>query len=109
MTTLTERIITVAVVVLGTMTTRYLTFFLFPPNKTPPKYITYLGSVLPFAVIGLLVVFSLKNTAWISCYYGAPELISIGVIVLLHLWKRSMLLSIAGGSVLYMLLVQFVF
>lgn len=108
-TTLTEQIMTIAVVVLGTMTTRFLPFILFPAHKKPPRYITYLGTVLPFAVIGLLVVFSLKNTAWTSGVYGAPELISIGIVILLHIWKRNMLVSIAGGTALYMLLVQFVF
>lgn len=108
-TTLTERLITIAVVVLGTVTTRFLPFILFPATKTPPKFITYLGKVLPFAVVGLLVVYSLKDTAWTGGYFGAPELIAMGVVVLLHLWKRHMLLSIAGGTILYMLLLQLVF
>lgn len=107
--TLTQQLITIGVVVLGTMTTRFLPFLLFPAGKPTPKYIQYLGSVLPAAVFGLLIVYCLKNVSLLTGSHGLPELISIAVVVALHLWKRQMLLSIAGGTVCYMLLVQFVF
>lgn len=107
--TLTEQIITVAMVVLGTVLTRFLPFLLFPAGKPTPKYIQYLGKYLPSAVFGLLVIYSLKNVSLVSGSYGIPELVSIALVVGLHLWKRQMLLSIAGGTVCYMLLVQFVF
>ena len=107
--TLTQQLITILMVVLGTMLTRYLPFLLFPGNKPTPKYIQYLGNVLPAAVFGLLVVYCLKNVSFLTGSHGIPELISIAVVVVLHLWKRQMLLSIAGGTVCYMLLVQFVF
>lgn len=107
--TLTQKIITIGVVVLGTMLTRFLPFLLFPAGKPTPKYIQYLGSVLPAAVFGLLIVYCLKNVSLLTGSHGLPELISIAVVVALHLWKRQMLLSIAGGTVCYMLLVQFVF
>ena len=107
--TLTQQIITIGVVVLGTMLTRYLPFILFPAGKPTPKYIQYLGKVLPAAVFGLLVVYCLKNVSIFSGSHGLPELISIAAVVVLHLWKRQMLLSIAGGTVCYMLLVQLVF
>ncbi len=107
--TLTQQIITVAMVVLGTMLTRFLPFLLFPAGKPTPKYIRYLGSVLPGAVFGLLVVYCLKNVSLLAGSHGIPELVSIAVVVALHLWKRQMLLSIAGGTVCYMLLVQLVF
>ncbi len=106
---LTEQIITIAVIVLGTMLTRFLPFFIFPAGKPTPKYIRYLGKVLPAAVFGLLVVYCLKNVSIFTGSHGLPELIAITVVVVLHLWKRQMLLSIAGGTVCYMLLVQMFF
>ena len=107
--TLSQEIITVAMVVLATMLTRFLPFLVFPEGKPTPKYIQYLGKVLPAAVFGLLIVYSLKNVSVFSGSHGIPELISIALVTALHLWKRQMLLSIAGGTVCYMLLVQFVF
>ncbi len=106
--TLTEQLITIGAVILGTMLTRFLPFLLFPAGRPAPKYIQYLGRVLPSAVFGLLVVYCLKNVSLFSGSHGIPELISIAVVVLLHLWKRQMLISIAGGTVCYMLLVQLV-
>lgn len=106
--TITQQIITVVVVVLGTMTTRFLPFIIFPEGKEPPTVITYLGKVLPCAVIGLLVVFCLKDVPE-STNYGLPELIAILFIVVLHKWKKSTLLSIGGGTVFYMVLVQTIF
>ncbi|MCD7792066.1 MAG: branched-chain amino acid transporter permease [Oscillospiraceae bacterium] len=107
--TLTERIITIAMVVLGTMLTRFLPFLLFPAGKETPKYVRYLGTVLPAAVFGLLVVYSLRGVSVLTGSHGLPELISIAVVAALHLWKKQMLLSIAGGTICYMLLVQFIF
>lgn len=109
MMTLTEQIITIAVVVLGTMLTRFLPFLVFPAGKPTPDYIKYLGRVLPAAVFGMLVVYCLKNVSFLTGSHGLPELIAIAVVVTLHSWKRQMLLSIAGGTVCYMLLVQMVF
>ena len=107
--TLTQRILTIAVIVLGTMLTRFLPFLLFPAGKSTPTVISHLGNVLPGAVFGLLVVYCLKNVSLFTGSHGIPELISIALVVALHLWKRQMLLSIAGGPVCFMLLVQFVF
>lgn len=107
--TLTQQIITIGMVVLGTMLTRFLPFILFPSGRPTPKYIQYLGKVLPSAVFGLLVVYCLKNVNLFSGSHGIPEAISIAVVAALHLWKRQMLLSIAGGTICYMLLVQLVF
>ena len=106
---ITQRIITIAMLVLGTMITRFLPFLIFPAGKSTPKYIQYLGNVLPAAVFGLLVVYCLKDVSIFTGSHGLPELISIALVVVLHLWKRQMLLSIAGGTICYMLLVQFVF
>ena len=93
---------------LDTMVTRFLPFLIFPEGKEPPEFIQYLGKVLPYAVIGLLVIYCLKDVPG-SGTYGIPEFLAIAFIVLLHRWKKSILLSIGGGTVFYMLLVQFVF
>jgi len=109
MMTISQQIITIGVIALGTALTRFLPFLLFPAGKPTPKYIKYLGKVLPSAVFGLLVVYCLKNVNVFSGSRGIPELISIVVVVGLHVWKRQMLVSIAGGTICYMLLVQLVF
>ena len=107
--TLTQQIITIAIVVLGTMLTRFLPLLLFPAGKPTPKYVRYLGKVLPPAVFGMLVIYCLKNVSIFTGSHAIPEMLSIALVVALHLWKRQMLLSIAGGTVCYMLLVQLVF
>ncbi len=107
--TIWESAVVIAVVVLGTMLTRFLPFIIFPAGRPTPKYIQYLGDVLPFAVIGLLVIYSLKDAVVLSWPYGIPEAIAIACIVLLHIWRKNMLLSIAAGTIIYMLLVQLVF
>ena len=107
--TLMQQIITIAIVVLGTMLTRFLPFLLFPAGKPTPKYVRYLGKVLPPAVFGMLVIYCLKNVSIFTGSHAIPEMLSIALVVALHLWKRQMLLSIAGGTVCYMLLVQLVF
>ena len=107
--TVTQQIITIAIVVLGTMLTRFLPFLIFPAGKETPRYVQYLGKVLPAAVFGLLMVYCLRSVDWLSGSHGLPEALSILLVVGLHLWKRQMLLSIAGGTVCYMLLVQLVF
>ncbi|HBA68614.1 MAG TPA: branched-chain amino acid transporter AzlD [Lachnospiraceae bacterium] len=107
--TLSQQIITIGMVVFGTMLTRFLPFLFFPAGKTTPRYIQYLGKVLPSAVFGMLVIYCLKGINIFIGSHGIPEMLSIAFVVLLHLWKRQMLLSIAGGTICYMLLVQFVF
>ena len=95
--TLSQQIITIAMCVLGTMLTRFL------------PYIQYLGKVLPGAIFSMLVVYCLRHVSLLQGSHGLPELIAILLTVGLHLWKRQMLLSIAGGTVCYMLLIQFIF
>ena len=107
--TTTQQIITIAMAVLATVLTRFLPFVIFPAGKEMPKIIKYLGRVLPAAVFGFLVVFCLKNVEILTGSHGIPELIAVAVVIALHLWKRQMLLSILGGTVVYMLLVQLVF
>ena len=107
--TITQQAITIGAVVLGTVITRSLPFLIFPAGKETPGFIKYLGRVLPPAVFGMLVIYCLRNVDFLSGSHGAPELISIAAVTVLHLWKRQMLISIAGGTVIYMLLVQTVF
>lgn len=107
--TLTQQMITILMVIAGTMLTRFLPFMVFPAGKPTPGYIRYLGVVLPAAVFGLLVVYCLKNVSLTAGSHGIPEAVSIVAVIGLHLWKRQMLVSIAGGTVCYMLLVQLVF
>ncbi len=107
--TLTQQIITAAMVVIGTVITRFLPFIIFPDGKKTPDYIKYLGEVLPLAVFGLLIVYCLRDVSILHGTHGIPELISIALTVGIHLWRRKMILSIAAGTVCYMLLVHFVF
>ena len=107
--TLTQQLLTVAVVALGTMATRFLPFLVFPDGKPTPKYLQYLGKVLPGAVFGLLVVYCLKGVTFTAPENWVPYLVASAAVVLLHLWKRNTLLSIITGTVLYMVLVQAVF
>lgn len=107
--TTAQHIITIAVCILATMLTRFLPFLLFPAGKPTPKYIRFLGHALPGAVFSMLVVYCLKNVDVLSGSHGLPELIAIAIVVILHLWQKKMLLSIAGGTIAYMLLVQLVF
>jgi len=99
----------VAVTALVTMALRFLPFLIFSGGRKTPDYILYLGKVLPFAIMGMLVVFCLKNVSIAASPHGIPELISGALVVGLHVWKRNSLLSIIAGTVCYMLLVQFVF
>ena len=102
-------ILLVAVVALVTIGLRFLPFLIFGENRTTPPIIVYLGQILPFAIIGMLVVYCLKDVTITAAPYGIPELIGCAVVALLHLWKRNTLLSIGAGTVCYMLLIQFVF
>lgn len=98
------------VIALVTMATRFLPFLIFGGNREKtPELITYLGKVLPYAVMGMLVVYCLKDVSFRSAPYGIPEAIGCLVTAALHVWKRNTLLSIGAGTVCYMLLVQFVF
>ena len=99
----------VAVMALVTAGLRFLPFLFFGEKRETPKLITYLGQVLPYAIMGMLVVYCLKGITPLDYPYALPELLACAAVVVLHLWKRNTLLSIAGGTALYMLLVQVVF
>lgn len=102
-------LLTVLALAAGTLLTRWLPFLLFPDQKEPPKLVLYLGRVLPAASMGLLVVYCFKNVTWLSGNHGLPELLASAAVVGLHLWKRNVLLSIAGGTAVYMVLLRVVF
>ena len=99
----------IVVVGITTFATRVIPFLLFPKGKEIPKTVQYLGKVLTPAVIGMLVVYCLKGISFVHSPYGIPEVISVLVVALLHVWKRNNLLSIGVGTVLYMVLIQCVF
>ena len=105
--TVAQQLITVAIMAVATALTRFLPFF--NGTRETPKVVTYLGKALPPAIFGMLVVYCLKDVQILSGSHGLPELIAIALIVAVHLWKRNMLLSVAVGTVSYMLLVQLVF
>ena len=102
-------ILLIAVISLVTMLLRFLPLWIFGNGQQTPAIIQYLGKVLPYAIMGMLVVFCLKGVTFISAPYGLPELIACGVVVGLHIWKRNTAVSIVGGTVVYMLLVQMFF
>ena len=104
-----EIIITVLVIALGTALTRFLPFFVFRPDKPTPPFISFLGKFLAPAVFGLLIVYCLKGVTPFSGNHGIPEAAALLVTLALHLFKRQMLLSLLGGTVCYMLLIQLVF
>jgi len=106
MTTL-QMLLTLLALTAGIQLTRWLPFWLF--QKEPPAVVTYLGGVLPCATMGLLVVYCLKSVSFLSAPHGVPELMAIAAVAALHKWKGNVLLSIAGGTVLYMFLVQRLF
>ena len=99
----------IAVIALVTAALRFLPFWIFRENRQTPPLIAYLGQVLPFAIMGMLVVYCLKDISFRSAPFGIPEFIGCAVVAALHVWKRNTLLSIGAGTVCYMLLVQFVF
>lgn len=107
--TLQQSIIIILVIAITTFLTRVIPFILFPSERETPTYIAYLGTVLPFAIIAMLIIYCLKEVSVFSTPYGLPELIAIVSIVIVHLWKKNNLLSIGGGTLLYMALVQIVF
>ena len=99
-------ILIVAVVALVTIALRFLPFFIFGGKKETPEIILYLGKVLPYAIMGMLVIYCLRGIPTGTLGAGAAQLFACLVVVLLHLWKRNTLISIIGGTAVYMILVQ---
>ena len=104
-----ETLVMILALAAGTQLTRWLPFLLFGGKKEDPGLVRYLGTILPAAIMAVLVVYCLKGVSWLSAPHGAPELLAIAAVVIVHRWKGNVLLSIAGGTALYMLLVQVIF
>ncbi|MBQ4062374.1 MAG: AzlD domain-containing protein [Christensenellaceae bacterium] len=109
MSEMTRSVLIVAVVALVTVLIRFLPFIIFKKGRETPPFVTYLGKVLPYAIMGMLVVFCLKNISFIDAPHGLPELIACAIVAGLHLWKRNTLISIVGGTACYMLMIRFIF
>ena len=107
--TLTEQIVTIGICVLAVQFTRWLPFWVFPANRPIPEYIRYLGKVLPAAMFGMLVVYCYKNLDVLSGYHGLPDFLAGVLVLVLHFGRKNMFLSIAAGTIFYMILVQRVF
>ena len=107
--TLTQQIITIAMGVLGVQLFRWLPFWVFPANRPIPEYIRYLGKVLPAAMFGMLVIYVYKDIDLFSGNHGIPNFLAGALVLALHFWKRNMFLSIAAGTIFYMVLVQKIF
>ena len=108
MMTAGQALATVCVVAGATLLTRALPFLIFSAGRKTPAIIAYLGKTLPFAIVGMLVVYCLKDTSIVSAPHGAPELLGVAMTAGLYLWRKNTLLAIAGGTALYMVLVQVV-
>lgn len=104
-----QQILTIAIMGVSVMATRFVPFLLFPSREHTPRFVLFLGRYLPSAVFGMLVVYCLKDVSFLSGWHGLPQLIGIVLTAALHLWKNNLLLSIAGGTVGYMLIVQTIF
>ena len=107
--TLIQRLITIALVSLGTMLTRFLPFLIFKSDSKTPKFIEYLGKALPSAVFAMLIIYCLKDVNIFVVKNVVPEMIGVGVTVIVHLLKKNFLLSMLCGTAIYMFLVQTIF
>jgi len=99
----------IGIIALVTAALRFLPFLIFGEKRKTPELVSYLGQVLPYSIMGMLVVYCLKDVSFAAAPFGIPEIIGCAVVTLLHIWKRNTLLSIGAGTVCYMLLVQFIF
>lgn len=107
--TTSQTLIIILVAALATMITRFLPFIIFKGNGGANSYINYLGKVLPYSAIGLLLVYCLRNVSFTTYPYGLPEAIALLSLGIVHYWKENTLLSIGVGTIIYMLLIQRVF
>lgn len=104
-----QTLVIILAIAVGTQISRWLPFLAFSGKKETPQFVKYLGRVLPPALMGLLVVYCFKSTSVFTGSHGLPELIASLVVVLTYTWKKNLLLSVGGGTAIYMLLVQLVF
>lgn len=105
----THAVALITVIALVTFLTRLLPFLIFPASKEPPRFVTYLSNVLPAAVMGMLIIYCLKDVSLLAATHGLPELIAILLVVVSYIWKRNTLISVLIGTVSYMILIQWVF
>ena len=105
----THSLLLVLVMAVFTALTRFLPFIAFPEGRKKPKVIIYLGKVLPYSLIGMLVIYCFKNVSVISAPFGIPEILAAVLVALLHIWKRNTLISVFSGVIFYLILVQFIF
>ena len=101
-------LISIGIIALVTALTRFLPFIIFSGKRKTPRYVLWLGRGLPYAIMGMLVVYCLKSVSFTTAPFGIPELIGCLAVVLLHVWKRNSILSIAGGTAIYMLIVNLI-
>ncbi|GKU24997.1 branched-chain amino acid transporter permease [Clostridium folliculivorans] len=106
---ISSTLISIIIIAIVTFGTRIAPFILFGKGKSTPKYVLYLGNYLPPAVMAMLIIYCLKNVSLITFPFGIPELIGISSVAILHIWKRNNLLSIIGGTAIYMIAIQFIF
>ena len=109
MLTDTEMLIFIFVIAIATFSTRIIPFIVFHDEKKIPKYIDYLGRVLPYCITGFLIVYCLKDVSIFTKNHGIPELIAIIFVIAIHIYKKNMLLSVTSGTILYMILVNIIF
>ena len=105
--TTTQQILTIGIMAAAVVATRFLPFLLFPNASHTPQFVRYLGKYLAPAVFGMLVVYCLKDIHILQHGHGLPQVLGVGCCVALHLWRRNMLLTIAGGTLFYMFLIQY--
>ncbi len=102
----TQQIITILLIAASTMATRALPFILFPSQKHTPRFVKFLGKYLASAVFGMLVVYCMKDISFLNSNHGVPQIIGIIFCVLLHLWRKNIFLTIAGGTIFYMAIIR---
>ena len=109
MNNLLYALIMILIIAFVTMALRFIPFFIFSGERPVPEFVTYLGRVLPYSIMAMLVVYCLKGISFVKAPFGLPELLSVALVAVLHVWKRNTLFSIICGTVCYMVLIQFIF
>ena len=104
----TYTLISIGIIAAVTALTRFLPFVIFSGKRKTPEYILWLGRVLPYAIMGMLVVYCLKSVSLTAAPFGRPELVGCAAVVILHICKRNSIISIAGGTAIYMLIVNLI-
>ena len=101
----------ILIIVMGavTLATRLLPYLVFGTKDTIPPLIVYLGRIIPYAAMGMLIIYSLKEVSISEAPYGIPEVLSVAAVAISYVWKRSTIFSVLAGTILYMVLVQMVF